>query len=141
MPLQVTSCVIKTSRLPRHKSQKPEEERLEKEKQKEAIQSPHGTREPAGPLLRRHLQALLLQVGRHGAGTAEAYQAKPKSPQTQTTGHCSSSLLCSWGEQIQDITAICSCAKDYRRELRDGGCNFNKRKKPCQISILDQAQE
>lgn len=45
------------------------------------------------------------------------------------------------GEQIQDVTPMCSCAKEYRGEGKDGGHNFNKGKKTRQISILDQAKE
>jgi len=36
--------------------------------------------------------------------------SKAQTPQAQTTGHWSSSLFCSWGEQIQDVTPICPSA-------------------------------
>lgn len=126
VPLRVTTCVVETSQIPRDRSQKPEEESLEKGTQKEAVPSPRGTREPAGPLLRSEKAQ-----GRKG-------RSPPSTAPTPTDrANATAAAAASQAGQSPRWTR-----PQRAPELRDAKGNFlSEREKPQQTIILHQERK
>lgn len=141
--MEVKIFVRKTSRVPKHKSQKPEEKSLEKEKHTEAF--------PFSPHMGLGSQPALCSEGICSAFCSrlegmEQERRKPTKQNPKAHKHrqqvtvAAASFLAGesrYRTSLQYAPVLRNTEGNYRMEA----VTLTKRKKTCQISILDQAQD